>query len=249
MLHHPRCRTVATTVTVSSPAAPAAPPAAGVSVFLARSAAAPRHFGFSFLCLILPATLSSQPCSLSSRTDSSVSAAPKRTYEKERLDLELKLCGEYGLRAKKEIWRVNRQLAHCRKAARVLLTLEEKDPRRLFEGAALLKRLTSFGVLGDDKQKLDHVLELETQDFLERRLQTQIWKLDMAKSIHHARVLIKQRHIRCALAAPLVPFGAARRQWRSGRERWLFRRRCSLGEHQIRGPGIAGGGRAWSWPS
>jgi small subunit ribosomal protein S9e len=31
---------------------------------------------------------------------------------------------------------------------------------------------------------------------LERRLQTCVYKLGLAKSIHHARVLIRQRHIR-----------------------------------------------------
>lgn len=40
------------------------------------------------------------------------------------------------------------------------------------------------------------VLIRRVQDFLERRLQTQVFKLGLAKSIHHARVLIKQRHIR-----------------------------------------------------
>lgn len=33
----------------------------------------------------------------------------------------------------------------------------------------------------------------------ERRLQTQVFKLGLAKSIHHARVLIRQRHIRFEL--------------------------------------------------
>jgi len=44
--------------------------------------------------------------------------------------------------------------------------------------------------------KLDYVLGLRLEDFLERRLQTQVFKLGLAKSIHHARVLIRQRHIR-----------------------------------------------------
>jgi ribosomal protein uS4 len=44
--------------------------------------------------------------------------------------------------------------------------------------------------------KLDYVLGLKIEDFLERRLQTQVFKLGLAKSIHHARVLIRQRHIR-----------------------------------------------------
>lgn len=62
---------------------------------------------------------------------------PRRPFEKERLDQELKLIGEYGLRNKREVWRVKYILAKIRKAARELLTLEEKDPRRLFEGKRL----------------------------------------------------------------------------------------------------------------
>merc|ERR1712192_277893 len=42
----------------------------------------------------------------------------------------------------------------------------------------------------------DYVLGLKIEDFLERRLQTPSYKLGLAKSIHRARVLIKQRHIR-----------------------------------------------------
>jgi small subunit ribosomal protein S9e len=51
-------------------------------------------------------------------------------------------------------------------------------------------------VLDESRMKLDYVLALKVEDFLERRLQTQVFKLGLAKSIHHARVLIRQRHIR-----------------------------------------------------
>lgn len=130
---------------------------------------------------------------------------PRRPFEKSRLDQELKLIGEYGLRNKREVWRVKFTLAKIRKAARELLTLDEKDQRRLFEGNALLRRLVRIGVLDEGKMKLDYILGLKIEDFLERRLQTQVFKLGLAKSIHHARVLIRQRHIRVRKQVVNIP--------------------------------------------
>jgi small subunit ribosomal protein S9e len=40
---------------------------------------------------------------------------------------------------------------------------------------------------------------------MERRLQTQVFKLGLAKSIHHARVLIRQRHIRVGKQIVNIP--------------------------------------------
>merc|ERR1712240_108224 len=136
---------------------------------------------------------------------SKVFTTPRRPFEKARLDQELKLIGEYGLRNKREVWRVKFALAKIRKAARDLLTLEERDPRRLFEGNALLRRLVRIGVLDESRMKLDYVLGLKVEDFLERRLQTQVFKLGLAKSIHRARVLIRQRHIRVRRQVVNIP--------------------------------------------
>merc|ERR1711874_407764 len=107
---------------------------------------------------------------------------PRRPFEKERLDAEMQLIGEYGLKNKREVWRVNLQVAKMRKAARELLTLDEHDPKRIFEGAALLRRLHNYGILPENQNQLDYVLGLTVNNLLERRLQ--------------ARVFIRQRHIR-----------------------------------------------------
>mmetsp|Transcript_2426 Transcript_2426/g.3543 ORF Transcript_2426/g.3543 Transcript_2426/m.3543 type:complete len:201 (-) Transcript_2426:229-831(-) len=139
------------------------------------------------------------------RNHSKTYKVPRRPFEKERMDSEMKLIGEFGLRNKREIWRVQYILSKTRAAARELLTLDAKDPKRLFEGAALMRRLHRMGVLDEDKNELDYVLGLKINDFLERRLQTQVYKLNLARSIHHSRVLIRQKHIRVGKQVVNVP--------------------------------------------
>ena len=39
---------------------------------------------------------------------------PRRPFEKERLDSELKMVGEFGLRNKRELWRVQMALSKIR---------------------------------------------------------------------------------------------------------------------------------------
>ena len=129
------------------------------------------------------------------RNYSKTSSNPKRQYEKERLDAELLLIGQYGLKNKKEVWRVQYVLSRIRKAARELLTLEENDPRRIFEGQALISRMMRIGVLSKEQNQLDYVLGLTTKQFLERRLQTVVFQSKNASSIHQARALIFQKKI------------------------------------------------------
>merc|ERR1719265_2444297 len=96
----------------------------------------------------------------------------------------------------REVWRVQYALSKIRSAARLLLTLDEKDETRLFQGEALLRRMMRLGLLLENEKKLDYVLGLTTAKIMERRLQTKVFELGLAKSIHHARTLIRQRHIR-----------------------------------------------------
>ncbi|KAJ7488850.1 hypothetical protein FB451DRAFT_1024060, partial [Mycena latifolia] len=93
------------------------------------------------------------------------------------------LAGEYG-RATSARSGVSRSF---RRAARELLKLDDKDPKRLFEDRALIRRLVRIGVLDESRMPLDYVFALKIEDFLERRLQSKVFKSSLAKSIHHTR--------------------------------------------------------------
>merc|ERR1712083_409612 len=54
---------------------------------------------------------------------------------------------------------------------------------------------TRLGVLGPDQQHLENCLTIKVQSFLKRRLQTLVKDIGV-ESVHRARVLIYQRHIR-----------------------------------------------------
>lgn len=91
-------------------------------------------------------------------------------------NFRLEVVGKYGLKNKREVWRVQLTLARVRKAARQLLTLDPKDPRRVFEGEALIRRMVRFGLLMENEKKLDYVLGLTVHKMMERRLQTIIYR-------------------------------------------------------------------------
>ena len=59
-------------------------------------------------------------------------------FDKTKLSIPFILCVTSMIKKnfsnKREVWRVKLAVARVRKVARTLLTLDEKDPRRLFEG-------------------------------------------------------------------------------------------------------------------
>ncbi|MCS7142943.1 MAG: 30S ribosomal protein S4 [Aigarchaeota archaeon] len=117
---------------------------------------------------------------------------PKQPWRVERLDEELRLVGEYGLRNKRELWRAQSTLRKYRKIARELFVLRGEE-RKLKEGI-LIGKLYGMGLI-DESSTADDVLKLTVRDVLERRLQTVVYKLGHAKSIYHARQLIAHGHV------------------------------------------------------
>ena len=90
-----------------------------------------------------------------------------------------------------QVWRVKYTLAKIRKAARDLLTLEEKDPRRLFEGNAILRRLVRIGVLDENRMKLDYVLGKFLKFYYSRHVQYRPSQYRLPNTAAHFQVPYK----------------------------------------------------------
>lgn len=134
--------------------------------------------------------------------------SPKNPWSKEQIEVETKLSGEYGLRNKRELWRYRTMLSKIRGIARSLLG--ETEEERLRIEPVFLRKLSRLGILPEEA-KIDDTLDLDIRDLLERRLQTIVYRLGLAKTIHQARQIITHRHIEVSGRAVSVPGYIVRR--------------------------------------
>jgi small subunit ribosomal protein S4 len=117
---------------------------------------------------------------------------PKFPWRSDTLEAELKLLGQYGLRNKREMWRHRTMISKFRGTARSLLGMSTEERRK--PQKQLLDRLYHLGIL-PETAALDDVLDLSLEDILERRLQTLVFRKNLAKSIHQARQFITHGHV------------------------------------------------------
>lgn len=127
---------------------------------------------------------------------------PRRPYDRQRLINDMKYLGEYGLKCKREVRIMEKVCDKIKKRARDLLIHTDED-YQIVQGRSLLNRLEKQGITGEFDSTsrgsiitgLEKILDITIVDFLNRRLQTRVFSMGLAKSIHHARVLIQQKHI------------------------------------------------------
>lgn len=121
--------------------------------------------------------------------------SPRKKWDKDRLEKERKLKEFYGLKNKKEIRRTETILRKKRENARSLLALPQQERQK--RGVELLNSLDRMGVLKKNATP-DDVLGLSIEELMERRLQTIVWRKNLAKTIKQARQFITHGHIAIA---------------------------------------------------
>lgn len=111
---------------------------------------------------------------------------PKRPFDKPRIEEEKQIKEEFGLKNKKEIWKAEAKIKSFREKAKKLISADEKKQKELFE------RLKKLGL---EVNSIGDVLSLDKKDYLNRRLQTVVFKKKLANSVKQARQLITHKKV------------------------------------------------------
>ena len=133
---------------------------------------------------------------------------PSHPWQGTRISEEAEVVKAFGLKNKREVWKVATTLRKYRREARQLLfdiqEVGERGEHAKFESEKFLDRLRRIGLIKYDSS-LDDVLTLGTEDLMERRLQTQVQKQGLANSARQARQLIVHGHIAVAGRRVTIP--------------------------------------------
>lgn len=111
---------------------------------------------------------------------------PRRLYDKVRIDDENVLKQKYGLKNKREIWKADGAIVRIRRLAKKLITTNEEEKKSFIEK---LKRR------GFQVDNISDALSLSKEDWLKRRLQTILFKKNLANTAKQARQLVVHKHV------------------------------------------------------
>lgn len=117
---------------------------------------------------------------------------PSHPWERSRLEKEAKLKLAYGTRRKRELWKMNTILKNFKKQAKKLIALTGEQAE--LEKKQLIGKLSRLGLVDKDAT-MDTVLGVTLENLMDRRLQTKVFAMGLAKTQKQARQLIVHGHI------------------------------------------------------
>lgn len=111
---------------------------------------------------------------------------PKRPFDKARIQEEVEIKKEFGLKNKREIWKADAKIKSIREKAKKLISADES------EKVAFYNRLRKMGF---KVNSISDVLSLDKKDYLKRRLQTVLVNKGIARTPKSSRQLITHKKV------------------------------------------------------
>ncbi len=111
---------------------------------------------------------------------------PKKSFDKERIDEEVNIIKDFGLKNKREIWKTEAKIKLMREKAKKLISATPEKQNAFFG------RLKKIGIKASS---IGEVLSLDKKDYLNRRLQTILVRKKIATTPKSARQMIVHKKI------------------------------------------------------
>ena len=112
---------------------------------------------------------------------------PRKLYDSARIKEENIILETYGLKNKREIWKIGSEVSRMRKRAKLLIPASQEEKEQFFN------KLYKIGL---NVHCTEDVLALTKEDLLQRRLQTVLFKKGLAKTPKQARQLIVHKRVK-----------------------------------------------------
>ena len=119
-------------------------------------------------------------------------STPSHPWQKARIVEEIEQMKEYGLKNKKEIWKMHSMLRKFARQAKKIPTLPAHQIEH--EKKRVLDKIKSIGLIKSDAD-IGSALGITLKDIMERRLQTVVFRKGLARTISQARQFITHKHI------------------------------------------------------
>ncbi len=121
---------------------------------------------------------------------------PRKSFDAARIAEEKGIVLKYGLKNKKEIWKASAKVSNLRNRAKTLIPKSPEEKEIFF---------AKLNKMGFQISNIADVLALKTENWLERRLQTIVFKKGFAKTPLQARQLIAHKSVLVEGRAVNVP--------------------------------------------
>ncbi len=118
---------------------------------------------------------------------------PIHPWQKSRMDDESILTKEFGLKNKRELWKMDSVARRFTESAKRLI--RTSNPQSEKERNQLIEKIYNMGLAPAKNVPLDNALGLTVRNILERRLQTLVYRKGIANTIKKARQFITHGHI------------------------------------------------------
>ncbi|MBW6461585.1 MAG: 30S ribosomal protein S4 [DPANN group archaeon] len=124
------------------------------------------------------------------RKSKRIYSRPTRPYDKDRITAEKITMKEFGLRRKNEIYKAEAFIRDIKRRARESIALKDEEVEK-----TILNKVTKLNLLGNKEANIDAILNIDMKAYLERRLETQVVRRELANSFLQARQFIVHGHI------------------------------------------------------